>query len=260
MNKKMVTKIVTALVLIAVALPPLIMGGTLLMVLAGVVVALAGYEIANMQSEKSKWLTTIINFAVIFAMGICDVSYIPLIASAYITLLFVSVMLDEKITAEFTAYSFTLVFLISMALRCVMKFYSFNDGFLMMLYVALATYMCDTGAYFFGVFFGKHKLIPRVSPNKTWEGSIGGYAVGAVISFVFGFFLIKDLPVSLLAVGSLTLPILAQLGDLSFSSVKRHFGIKDFGSLFPGHGGVLDRIDSLIFCLMWFNALLILWR
>ena len=131
---------------------------------------------------------------------------------------------------------------------------------MMMLYVALATYMCDTGAYFFGVFFGKHKLIPRVSPNKTWEGSIGGYAVGAVISFVFGFFLIKDLPVSLLAVGSLTLPILAQLGDLSFSSVKRHFGIKDFGSLFPGHGGVLDRIDSLIFCLMWFNALLILWR
>lgn len=260
MNRKMLIKTVTALVLIAICLPPLILGGTLLRILVAVVVALASYEVANIQSEKSKWLSTVVNFVVLLAMSICDVRYFTVFAAAYITVLFASVMLDENTTAEFAAYSFTIICLIGMALRCVLKFYSFNQGFLMMLYVAIATFGCDTGAYFFGVFFGKHKLIPRISPNKTWEGSIGGYVTGAVLSAVFGLLLIHDLQPSLLITGSLTLPVLAQLGDLSFSSIKRHFRVKDFGSLLPGHGGVLDRVDSLIFCLMWFNALLIIWR
>jgi phosphatidate cytidylyltransferase len=102
-------------------------------------------------------------------------------------------------------------------------------------------------------------MIPRVSPNKTWEGSIGGWCTGAVMSFVFGMFFCTHLPVALRIAGSLILPAVAQIGDLSFSSIKRRFGIKDLGNLFPGHGGMLDRVDSIIFCLMVFNGLMILW-
>ena len=182
-----------------------------------------------------------------------------MIAAFYVTLLFAGVMFDEKVSAEYAAYSFTIILIAGMALRGLFKLYTFSNGALLMLYVALATYGCDTGAYFFGVFFGKHKLIPRVSPHKTVEGSIGGYVTGAVVSFVFGMLTVHDLPVSLLVAGSLTLPALAQLGDLSFSSIKRHFGIKDFGNIFPEHGGCLDRVDSLLFCLMFFNGLLVLW-
>lgn len=260
MNKKMMIKIATALVLIAIALPPLIIGGIPLKVLITVVVALAAYEIANIQSEQAKWLTTIINFIAMMAMYICKIEYFMAIMAIYVTVLFISVLIDEKTTAEFAAYSFVLVCMVGMALRCVTKFYSFDDdGFLMMIYVAIATFLCDTGAYFFGVFFGKHKLIPRVSPNKTWEGSIGGYVTGAVTSGLFGLLVLDGLDASLVLTGALTLPLIAQVGDLGFSSIKRHFGIKDFGSFLPGHGGVLDRVDSLIFCLMWFYALMILW-
>ena len=218
------------------------------------------FEIANIQAEQAKWLTTIINFVAMMAMCICDIEYFMAIMAIYVTILFISVLIDEKTTAEFAAYSFVLVCMIGMALRCVMKFYSFDDdGFLLMIYVAIATFLCDTGAYFFGVFFGKHKLIPRVSPNKTWEGSIGGYITGAITSGLFGLLVLDGLDASLILTGALTLPLIAQVGDLGFSSIKRHFGIKDFGSFLPGHGGVLDRVDSLIFCLMWFHALMILW-
>jgi phosphatidate cytidylyltransferase len=169
------------------------------------------------------------------------------------------VLVDKNTTAEFAAYSFMLAQVVSIGLRGIQHFYTFDDGFLIMIFVTLTCYACDTGAYFCGVFFGKHKMIPRVSPNKTWEGSIGGYVTGAVIGLLFGFLFTKQLPSSLIVTASLTLPLLAQLGDLSFSSVKRHFGVKDFGSFLPGHGGILDRIDSLVFCLMFFEALLLLW-
>ena len=127
-----------------------------------------------------------------------------------------------------------------------------------MLYVCLACFMCDTGAYFFGVSLGKHKMIPEVSPNKTWEGSIGGYVTGLVVSLVYGLLVLKQLPSMLIIAGSVVLPLVAQVGDLSFSSIKRRFEIKDFSNLIPGHGGILDRIDSLVFCLMVFNSLMIL--
>jgi phosphatidate cytidylyltransferase len=258
-NKAMITKTITAIVLIAVVLPILIAGGIWIRILTAVVAALSAYEIANIQSEKAKWLSTLINLAAMLGMISCKGSVFPMIAAFYATILFLSVLVDKNTTAEFAAYSFMLAQVVSIGLRGIQHFYTFDDGFLIMIFVTLTCYACDTGAYFCGVFFGKHKMIPRVSPNKTWEGSIGGYVTGAVIGLLFGFLFTKQLPSSLIVTASLTLPLLAQLGDLSFSSVKRHFGVKDFGSFLPGHGGILDRIDSLVFCLMFFEALLLLW-
>lgn len=102
-------------------------------------------------------------------------------------------------------------------------------------------------------------MIPRVSPNKTWEGSVGGFVCGFLGSLIYGLITLQSLPLSLIICGSIILPLAAQVGDLSFSSIKRRFGIKDFGNFLPGHGGILDRIDSIVFCLMTFNAMMILW-
>ena len=107
--------------------------------------------------------------------------------------------------------------------------------------------------------FGKNKLIPRISPNKTVEGAISGYLAGVLVSFLFAYFLLMDqLGLNIILMGSLLIPLVSQLGDLSFSLIKRNYGIKDFGSIFPGHGGALDRIDSLVFAVLTFQIVLTL--
>ena len=167
--------------------------------------------------------------------------------------------MDERITTDLVAYMFTMTMLIGLAIRCVQVLYADpKTAFFVLIYIACACFGCDTGAYFFGVFFGKHKMIPRVSPNKTWEGSVGGYATGAFFPLSLACSLCPSAGSGLTACG-LILPAVAQLGDLAFSSIKRRFQIKDLGNIFPGHGGMLDRVDSIIFCMMVFNGLMILW-
>ena len=125
----------------------------------------------------------------------------------------------------------------------------------------IGAWVPDTFAYFTGVLFGKHKLIPDVSPKKTVEGAIGGlvFCVLAFVGFalIYNNFLIPEdliwipedspfLPVGLMAVIGLLAGIVSMVGDLTMSLIKRHYGIKDYGKILPGHGGFLDRFDSVI--------------
>lgn len=128
----------------------------------------------------------------------------------------------------------------------------------LLFYVLIGTFGTDIGAYFIGVFFGKHKLNERISPNKTVEGFFGGIFTSIIFSAAFAYILsacnapilkgVLDLNhwYNILVI-SLFIPFVATLGDFVFSSVKRYYGIKDFGYIMPGHGGVLDRVDSVIF-------------
>ena len=110
----------------------------------------------------------------------------------------------------------------------------------------LSAFGTDTMAYFSGFLFGKHKLCPNLSPKKTIEGAIGG-AIGSVIfTGLFGLFFAKDVIVHCIIIGIIG-GVFSQFGDLTASAFKRKMGIKDFGNLIPGHGGVMDRVDSLIF-------------
>lgn len=115
-------------------------------------------------------------------------------------------------------------------------------------YLALfSTFAVDTAAYFVGRAVGRHALAPAISPKKTWEGFVGGYAGGITAVLLLNYFLglrIDAGPVLLIA---LTLPVAATLGDLFESWVKRRAGVKDASELIPGHGGVLDRLDSVLF-------------
>jgi len=126
-----------------------------------------------------------------------------------------------------------------------------NGKYLVMLAVMLA-FITDGGAYFAGVFLGKHRGVTRVSPNKSLEGYIGGFVTGVAAALIFGAIVqaATGLSVNLLSLGLCGLfgALATELGDLSFSLIKRQYGVKDYGNLLPGHGGMLDRFDSMIFC------------
>ena len=114
----------------------------------------------------------------------------------------------------------------------------------------------DSYAYFGGRLIGKTKLIPDISPNKTWEGTIVGSLVGTFVCTVY-YLTVIDSRASVFVIAGivLLLSIVGQLGDLFFSAIKRRYGVKDYGNIMPGHGGVLDRLDSIIFAVLAFSYL-----
>lgn len=125
----------------------------------------------------------------------------------------------------------------------------------------VAAFSCDSGAYFAGKFFGKKKVFPHLSPNKTLEGCIGGTLSAIVLMLLYGLVLMLcGLRVNYfyLAIYGLGGSVACQLGDLAFSAVKREYGIKDYGKLIPGHGGMLDRFDSMHFTAPMVELLVIL--
>ncbi len=122
-----------------------------------------------------------------------------------------------------------------------------------------STFAVDTTAYFIGRAWGRHKMAPTVSPGKTWEGAVGGLvgAIAAVI--VLALLLDIDISYSEMVILGVLIAVFAQLGDLAESKMKRSMGVKEAGNLIPGHGGILDRLDSIVFtgvvvyyCLRWF--------
>jgi phosphatidate cytidylyltransferase len=138
--------------------------------------------------------------------------------------------------------------------------YSVNPfaGAWWLLYVMLLVWGADSGAYIFGRLLGKHKLAPKVSPGKTWEGLVGGLLTSAIISWLFGRYTsLNAAPLSLL-ICSIFAVLASILGDLTESMFKREAGIKDSGSLIPGHGGIMDRIDSLTAAVPVFACLMLL--
>ncbi|HBY94561.1 MAG: phosphatidate cytidylyltransferase [Ardenticatenaceae bacterium] len=120
------------------------------------------------------------------------------------------------------------------------------DGLWWVMIVLLATWATDTGAYFAGRFFGHHPFSPQYSPKKTWEGVLGGWSLGLVVTALLAWWLLGLSPAGSFVLGLLLGPA-AVYGDLAESMLKRRVGVKDSGSLIPGHGGLLDRLDSLLF-------------
>lgn len=119
-----------------------------------------------------------------------------------------------------------------------------QDGLGYVLFAFLVTWANDSAAYFVGIKFGKHKLSPRISPKKSVEGSLGGLGGGLIAAVVVHFFFAKPLPHLLIL--AVLVVVAGQFGDLIESIIKRNAGVKDSGSFLPGHGGVLDRFDSLL--------------
>lgn len=171
-------------------------------------------------------------------------------------MLFVSVFTGERVKTQSvcvvfttTVYVFT-CFSSLLKLRYITLDNGENVGKYVFVLVFIAAWITDTFAYFTGVFFGKHKLIPKVSPKKTVEGSVGGMIFCVIAFEIYGIILSKItgfIPnYAGLAIVGLALSVVSQLGDLLASAIKRSYGVKDYGVIFPGHGGVLDRFDSVM--------------
>lgn len=121
------------------------------------------------------------------------------------------------------------------------------QGSSLVLLLLFVTWLGDAGAYFVGTLLGKHPLCPAISPKKTVEGAIGGLVFGILAAVVCNMLLLNGTSITFGIIAGAGINIMNQLGDLSESVIKRAFGLKDSGGMFPGHGGVLDRIDSLLF-------------
>lgn len=248
-------KILTGLMLVGIFLPILYYGGVLFKIAVIVFSIIGGLEITNLY--KDKWPSEMSYFIILIIL------VLPSLSSRFFLVGMVSILLFLFILTVYfewfevvdAAILFTLLMIITLSVTGVNTVNTY--GSLAILYVAVSTYMTDTAAYFTGMFFGKHKLAPRISPNKTIEGAIGGWLISSIVSFLYAIYVIPGrFPIELVIIASILMPVISQLGDLAFSSFKRYFKIKDFGHLFPEHGGVLDRIDSLLFNFMFFYTLL----
>lgn len=122
-------------------------------------------------------------------------------------------------------------------------------GSMWIFFLLAVIFSTDTGAFYFGRFFGKHKLYKEVSPKKTWEGAIGGLLSGIVVAMIFVVMTNVHEPEISILILIILLSVVSQIGDLVESTFKRSYGIKDSGSILPGHGGILDRIDGLLFAI-----------
>lgn len=167
--------------------------------------------------------------------------------------LLMMILTSSKLRISFqdiSATFFSIFYIVFMLSFTVLTFYLENGKYLIW-YVILSSWATDTFAYFVGTSLGKHKLSPIISPNKTIEGAIGG-VIGCVIIFiiysiVLNTYLNLGINILYISVIAVICSIISQYGDLFASAIKRLSSVKDFGEIMPGHGGILDRIDSLIF-------------
>lgn len=174
-------------------------------------------------------------------------SKIELLFIAVILLLVYSVLVKNRFTFDDVA------FVILSTLYVGLGFYYLiatrEAGLAFIIFALLIVWTTDSGAYFTGRSFGKNKLWPEISPNKTIEGFVGGIVIAVIAAVIMQFIAPFDKPWLLLILVTIVSSIFGQMGDLVESAIKRHYDVKDSGKILPGHGGILDRFDSLLFVL-----------
>ena len=258
----MKTRIISAIVALIIATPLVYKGGIPFYFLAVIIALLAFKEILDLL-VKNYWNRLVCYVCYLFLLGTCinensldkilDFKVLGIILLIYGCLLLRNhKSKDFNVEKCFYLIGATILLDLSFATLIILR----NMSLLYFVYLFLITIMTDTFAQSTGMLFGKHK-INEISPNKTWEGCLGGAFFGVLISSLFYlFFINQDINVFLLIFVSLILSIFGQLGDLFFSQIKRNYKIKDFSNIMPGHGGILDRFDSVIFASLIFIYLI----
>ncbi|WP_117169679.1 phosphatidate cytidylyltransferase [Paraliobacillus sediminis] len=242
----MMQRVITAIIAILLFFPFVFIGGWPFYIIMFVIGSIGLLELLHMK-KMTKYpiptaFTLILLWTLLFDFNI-DKSEVTLII--VLLLLGYTVLVKNKFTFEDAG------FLVLSALYIGLGFYYFIEtqqaGLEFIFYAIVIILATDTGAYFFGRAFGKKKLWPEISPNKTIEGALGGILLACVVAVVFQ--LIAPVHASMLVVLLVTIfaSMFGQVGDLVESAFKRYYNVKDSGKILPGHGGILDRFDSWLF-------------
>ena len=242
------TRVIAGLLLVPL-LMLIILGGTPLYIGEAIIIAIALNEFYKAFEEKD--IKPLYYIGYIFSIYLLIKNYLKLSISYTYTLIFILFLiaiipiLTLRRNIMDIVVTFFGIFYVGVLIDfIVLTMDGFVDGKKLVWLIFIIAFMTDTFAYFAGYLFGKHKLIPEVSPKKTIEGSIGGILGSTICCLIFGYIFKLDI-VMMIVIGSIG-SIIAQIGDLFASSIKRYVGIKDYGNLIPGHGGILDRFDSVI--------------
>ncbi len=255
----MLQRIITAIVAIILLIPVLWFSDTVIFPAAmALLIVIAMFEMFRcLGLHRSLVLTlpfypagAVMPFCIRYLRGNVALDYrdVALLVMALLLIYILAVVVMSRNTVNFThaATVFASALYITFSFCGIVYLRDFDNQYIYLL-VFIGSWITDTFAYFTGRLFGRHKLIPDISPKKTVEGSIGGivFCVAAFVGYAY-IIGIEYIGVIWLVLSGIVVSIVSQIGDLSMSAIKRQHDIKDFGRVFPGHGGVLDRFDSVL--------------
>lgn len=244
-------RILTGVIGIPVLLGLLYLGGVPWLIFIAALIAIASFEMAriakNMNYQLALWAIWLSEAVMIGAVFLENEHWASLgLAVGFLLIIFQGVFAYPRVSLEEMALSFMTIIYVgwSMCHLIILE----QQSVILLVYLFLAIWGSDSGAYFAGRFFGKHKLAPNLSPKKTKEGSVGGILCAVLLVVGYSVYLgegaMFTLPLSI--VFGVVISIIGQIGDLAESMIKRFAQVKDSGNILPGHGGILDRFDSII--------------
>jgi len=247
------TRLISGIVLVILAILIVGTGGTLLFAVTAALSLIGMFELYRVVQIEKKAPGIAGYAAGIFYYGLLwfhKEEYIVLMALMMLMAIYVVTFPHYK--TEQVTVAFFGIFYLAVMLSYLYQVRSMADGKYLVWLIVLSSWGCDTFAYCAGKMFGKHKLTPVLSPKKTVEGAVGGVLGAALLGMIFGALFGGQMeeivsPAVLCAIACAIAAVISQIGDLAASAIKRNHDVKDYGRLIPGHGGVLDRFDSMIF-------------
>lgn len=259
----MTKRVISAIVMVAVFVPFLIMGGVPFAVMMAVLSLMGLYELLHIRETKKdfpKFMKLIAYLMVVFFTllnsGSSDFSYsisYKVVSIILFTFVVPMVFINDSKKYNLNDALFLVGSILFVGLSFNLLLVTRNISISYIIYLFLITVITDTFALFTGMLIGKHKLAPEISPKKTIEGAVGGSLMGTIVASAFYSTVINPAtPLVIVILLTALLTVVGQIGDLAFSSIKRYYGQKDFSELIPGHGGILDRFDSIVFVTMAF--------
>ncbi|HWT74198.1 MAG TPA: phosphatidate cytidylyltransferase [Mobilitalea sp.] len=250
------TRLVSGIILLVIAIAVLVFGGNILFVtlfLISLIGMMELYRVVKMNKSFPGILGYVAGVIFYLLLYFNLDKYQTMFFILYLLMLmFAYVFTFPKYTIEQIAVTFLGLFYVSVMLSYIYQVRMLEGGALIVWLIFIGAWGSDTCAYMVGILFGKHKVAPKLSPKKSVEGCIGGVAGAALIGAVYATIIQSHLteftnPQLIFAVIGGASSVISQIGDLAASAIKRNHDIKDYGTLIPGHGGILDRFDSIIF-------------
>ncbi|ABR48835.1 phosphatidate cytidylyltransferase [Alkaliphilus metalliredigens QYMF] len=246
----MLTRIISALIGIPLLLFIVVQGG-IFIYLGVLIISLIGLKefyiaLEKKQIQPIKWIGYISSFLLLtdFYLSSNGSFFLPIIVLSILTLSVIGVLNIKYNFIDSIITLYGMIYVVGFLGHIILTHNQENNVIIWLIF--LTAWGTDTFAYFSGYLFGKTKLCPLISPKKTIEGAIGGILGSMITSGIFAYFFIPEALIPIIILGFIG-SIFSQIGDLTASKIKRYIGIKDFGNIMPGHGGVLDRFDSIIF-------------